>query len=193
MKKTFATITAVAAIALPMSASAQYSDDPADYPQPTDDGCELVWFQGAPAKICDLEPDPTNCYTGDYQGAPIEVCMPTGHTLPPGTIDRATGEPPIIHESKVNLDGTPRETTITTTVPALPAVTLPSEPAESPSKASNQPLEANTPEPAPEACTGEVVPDWAQLIQASEACTGFVLPDWAQLIQANLLANGGTW
>ena len=36
----------------------------------------------------------TECYTGWYQGAPIEVCLPTG--VVPTSFD----EPPLIHVSK---------------------------------------------------------------------------------------------
>ena len=41
----------------------------------------------------------TDCYVGTYQGAPIEVCMPTGATLPQGTT-MANGDPVVIHVSK---------------------------------------------------------------------------------------------
>ena len=57
--------------------------------------CYTVDYQGAPLEVCPPPiPDPTNCYTSDYQGAPIEVCMPTGW------VPTAFDEPPVIHNSK---------------------------------------------------------------------------------------------
>ena len=62
------------------------------------DGCYTGDYQGAPIEICpEQEPDPTNCYTGEYQGAPIEVCMPTGSTLPEGST--FNGQPVVIQNS----------------------------------------------------------------------------------------------
>ena len=38
------------------------------------------------------------CTIGDYQGAPIEICLPTGEQLPEGSTYR--GEPVVYHVSK---------------------------------------------------------------------------------------------
>jgi len=61
--------------------------------------CYTGEYQGAPIEVCPPPiPDPTNCYTGRYQGAPQEVCMPTGWVPDADwTID---GEPLVIHVSK---------------------------------------------------------------------------------------------
>ena len=61
--------------------------------------CYTGTYQGAPIEVCPPPiPDPTNCYTGWYQGAPQEVCMPTGWVPEADwTID---GEPLVIHVSK---------------------------------------------------------------------------------------------
>ena len=61
--------------------------------------CYTGWYQGAPIDVCPPPiPDPTNCYTGWYQGAPQEVCMPTGWVPP--TDWTFNGEPLVIHVSK---------------------------------------------------------------------------------------------
>jgi hypothetical protein len=61
--------------------------------QETQNECYTGWYQGAPIEVCPPTiPDPTNCYTGWYQGAPQEVCMPTGWTF--------NGQPLVIHVSK---------------------------------------------------------------------------------------------
>ena len=61
--------------------------------------CYTGTYQGAPIEVCPPPiPDPTNCYTGWYQGAPQEVCMPTGWV--PGADWTFNGEPLVIHVSK---------------------------------------------------------------------------------------------
>jgi len=61
--------------------------------------CYTGWYQGAPIEVCPPPiPDPTNCYTGWYQGAPQEVCMPTGWV--PDADWTFNGEPLVIHVSK---------------------------------------------------------------------------------------------
>ena len=61
--------------------------------------CYTGEYQGAPIEVCPPPiPDPTNCYTGRYQGAPQEVCMPTGWV--PDADWTFNGEPLVIHVSK---------------------------------------------------------------------------------------------
>jgi hypothetical protein len=64
-----------------------------------EEGCTTGDYQGAPVDICPVPiPDPTNCYTGDFQGAPIEVCMPTGWV--PDPTWTYNDEPIVMHVSK---------------------------------------------------------------------------------------------
>ena len=68
-------------------------------PAAATDECYTGQYQGAPIEVCPPPiPDPTNCYTGWYQGAPQEVCMPTGWV--PGADWTFNGQPLVIHVSK---------------------------------------------------------------------------------------------
>ena len=68
-------------------------------PAAATDECYTGTYQGAPIEVCPPPiPDPTNCYTGWYQGLPQEVCMPTGWVVLPS--DTINGEPLVIHVSK---------------------------------------------------------------------------------------------
>ena len=68
-------------------------------PAAATDECYTGTYQGAPIEVCPPPiPDPTNCYTGWYQGLPQEVCMPTGWVVLPS--DMINGEPLVIHVSK---------------------------------------------------------------------------------------------
>lgn len=65
--------------------------------------CYTGEYQGAPIEICpEPERDPTNCYWGDYQGAPIEICMPTGWEPDPSWTYQ--GKPIVMHDSTVPTD-----------------------------------------------------------------------------------------
>ena len=68
-------------------------------PASATDECYTGTYQGAPIEVCPPPiPDPTNCYTGWYQGAPQEVCMPTGWV--PEADWTFNGQPLVIHVSK---------------------------------------------------------------------------------------------
>jgi hypothetical protein len=61
--------------------------------------CYMGDYQGAPIEVCPQpEPDLTNCYWGDYQGVPIEVCMPTGWVPDPSWTYQ--GQPIVMHVSE---------------------------------------------------------------------------------------------
>lgn len=70
--------------------------------------CYVGDYQGVPIDVCPTpEPDPTNCYWGDYQGAaPIEICMPTGWGPDPSWTYQ--GEPIVMHDSTVIMEDDPR-------------------------------------------------------------------------------------
>ena len=68
-------------------------------PAAATDECYTGEYQGAPIEVCPPPiPDPTNCYTGWYQGLPQEVCMPTGWV--PEADWTINGEPLVVHVSK---------------------------------------------------------------------------------------------
>jgi hypothetical protein len=114
MNKIIVATTIAILAAVPAVAHAQ-DPDPAT-------GCYTGDYQGAPIDVCPTpEPDPTNCYTGDYQGAPIEICMPTGWTPDPSWTYQ--GAPIVMHVSKDYVPPVVEPA-------APPAATVPAAPAE---------------------------------------------------------------
>ena len=116
------TFTAITALAIISAAGITNAEDTPE--------CYTADYQGAPIDVCpEPVPDPTNCYTSWYQGATEEVCMPTGVTLPEGTTYHDgtpwAGQPILIHNAAGYVPPTEPVAAIPAAVPTTPTPTTP--------------------------------------------------------------------